>query len=53
MQGFIEVNDPVDDVEMDYAIERVITVAQENGMENDEIESVLKKHVKAVNEDRL
>lgn len=49
----IKVEDPKDDVELNYALESVILAAKENGVEEHKIEDILGNYQKAVKEGRV
>jgi hypothetical protein len=49
----VQVTNPKDDVGLSYAIEEVIIEARENGLEDHQIEDILRQYKKAVKEDRL
>jgi len=49
----MKVNDPIDDVELSYAIEALCIEAQEHDMERHEIIDVLERTTKAVKDEQL
>jgi type II restriction/modification system DNA methylase subunit YeeA len=49
----MKVNDPIDDVELSYAIEALCIEAQEHDMERHEIIDVLERTAKAVKDEQL